>query len=588
MIAKLIQNIVSAGVQESLDNERARKIVVLNLFSFIGIASMLYFGINALFFANYLHACILFITIAITIANYFYLRKSKNYIISGHIIIVMMFALNLYLIFSGGQDNTGILWLYVFPVLCIFTLGIKQGLIYVGVLFGIVLGFLYSNFTVMPEYSINMRARFIASFTAVTFMSLVFEHLRAITYRELQKHKQNLEKIVTQRTIALQNAKEKAEESDRLKSAFLANMSHEIRTPMNAIVGFTNLIVSSDTDPALKKDMASHIIANSNSLIQLIEDIIDISKIDSKQFALNISKIDLRKSLNIMVADYKERMIFSGKKHLKLIANLPPGNQPIYINGDISRLNQIIGHLLDNAIKFTDEGQIEVGMLPIRDNTVEFYIRDTGIGFSKEEGARIFDRFITGRTSRQRIYRGTGLGLSIVKSLVDLMEGKIWYESKKQMGSTFYFSIQTDLKPSTQNAPNYSITKIQANFKNLTLLIADDEVINYDCLAKMLAPTQATILYAENGKKAIEMLDKYDIDIILMDITMPVMNGLEATKIIRRAGKKVPIIAQTAFTLEMEEKVRVESGCDAYISKPIDKQKLLMLISELTQNRFDM
>ena len=187
--------------------------------------------------------------------------------------------------------------------------------------------------------------------------------------------------------------------------------------------------------------MANHIVANSNSLLRLIEDIIDISKIDSGQLKLNVKTIDLRKIIADIIFDYQEKMKFSGKNHLSLLINDPPGEEPIEIQSDAARITQIISHLLDNALKFTDQGTIELGYALIKNNQIEFYVRDTGVGFTEQEGEKILERFITGELNRQKLYRGTGLGLSICKSIIGLLGGEIWYKSQKNVGSTFYFTL---------------------------------------------------------------------------------------------------------------------------------------------------
>ncbi|MBI9067491.1 MAG: response regulator [Salinivirgaceae bacterium] len=328
--------------------------------------------------------------------------------------------------------------------------------------------------------------------------------------------------------------------------------------------------------------MANHIITNSNSLLRLIEDIIDISKLDAGQLKINIAKVNIRKVISDIILDYQGNMKVSGKSHLELLVKEPPGDEPIEIQSDSGRITQIISHLLDNALKFTDIGSVELGYAPIKNKQLEFYVKDTGIGFTKQEGEKILERFITGKLNRQKLYRGTGLGLSICKSLVDLLGGEIWYNSKKNIGSTFYFTINTDTKISkikAQSQASYFATSA-FDFENKTILIAEDEESNYKYLEQILSHTSAKILRAENGKEAVEIVKNNHVDLILMDIKMPIMNGLEATKIIKELHRNIPIIAQTAFTLEMDEKVSLSSGCDAYIAKPIQKNKLISLLKD--------
>ncbi len=376
-------------------------------------------------------------------------------------------------------------------------------------------------------------------------------------------------------------AKEKAEESDRLKSAFLSNMSHEIRTPMNAIIGFSDLLA----DPSLKEDEKNQYInliqSNSNKLMNLIDDIIDIAKIEANQIQIRESDIHLNRMLQELHKTFEAEAKISSLE-FKLIMPEDPQN-PI-IKTDAFRLQQILTNLLTNAFKFTDKGSIEFGYTLNAQNQLEFYVKDTGIGISKESQQFIFERFRQVQNSNTRLYGGTGLGLAISKHILSMMGGEIWVESEKKEGSKFTFTLpfnETEIPQIKESRK--SITDF--NWEKKSLLIVEDEIDSFTLLERFLQKTKIKIHYAQNGREAVEMVDKLKkIDLIMMDIQMPEMNGLEATRIIKSTKKEIPIIAQTAFALPGEKQKCKEAGCDAYITKPINKVKLINLMNGLLNN----
>ena len=273
----------------------------------------------------------------------------------------------------------------------------------------------------------------------------IFEQNEEITTQkdELEIHRNHLEKLVKERTRELEIAKDKAEESDRLKSAFLANMSHEIRTPMNAIIGFSSLISDSDLSQKQKNDMSNHIKNNGDTLLHLIDDIIDLSKIESRQLKIIERECNIDEIFKILFETFSEKKDILSKDNINIIVNNKLEKEQLKLHTDPFRLQQVLSNLIDNAIKFTEKGSVEFGCSFNTKNNKEliFHIKDTGIGLSSDQQNKIFDRFNKVEHDTNKLYRGTGLGLSISKNIVELLGGKLWVESEKDKGSNFYFTL---------------------------------------------------------------------------------------------------------------------------------------------------
>jgi PAS domain S-box-containing protein len=374
-------------------------------------------------------------------------------------------------------------------------------------------------------------------------------------------------------------AKEKAEESDRLKTAFLANISHEIRTPMNGILGFSELL----KEPQLSgEEMIEYIDLIHQSglrMLNLINDLIDISRIDAQETKLQITETPLNELLHNLHAFFKPE---AEAKGLRLTCTTGLSDIESIIKTDSIKLNQILTNLIKNALKFTHKGGIDFGYTKGH-GKLEFYVIDSGIGIPADMKDKIFERFLQVDNTLTRGYEGAGLGLSITKAFIEMLGGTIRVESIDGEGSKFFFTLdyipavspETSQPPDTREKPAFVVP-------DLTILVAEDDEVSTLLLKKNLKGENITVLYAVNGEQAVDIVRHHpEINLVLMDIKMPLMNGYEATKLIKQLRPHLPVIAQTAFTSKEDRQKAKEAGCNSFITKPINKIELLELMNEL-------
>lgn len=359
--------------------------------------------------------------------------------------------------------------------------------------------------------------------------------------------------------------REKAIASDHLKSAFLANMSHEIRTPMNAIMGFSQLMDSEKLEPEKRKKYLSIIEENSTVLLQLIDDIIDISKIEAGQLSLSYTSFNL----NTLISDFSDffriEIEKSGKKNLSFQSDVYI-NEP-YIISDPVRLKQILTNLAGNALKFTKEGFIRI-VCSQKDDTLHFSVEDTGIGIPLDKQEIIFKRFIK-LNSGDAAVKGTGIGLAIVSDLIKLLKGKIWLYSEPSKGSAFHFEIPY-MRGELSETPANPELKDSVSLLADKILVAEDEDHNFMVIEEFLSLMGLKAVRAVNGKEAVQSVkERNDIALVLMDLKMPVMDGLMATRSIKSLYPGLPVIALTAYAMEGDELKAREAGCDDYLAKPV-------------------
>ncbi len=393
--------------------------------------------------------------------------------------------------------------------------------------------------------------------------------------REIREHRKIEAKLKEEKGIA--------EKADELKYSFLTNMSHEIRTPLNGILGFSEILRKNDLDSGNKDNYINIIKSCGKSLSKIVDDVIDLSKIESQDIEVVEEDFPVSKLMTELYDHFNNDELFRQREKVELRLNINLNGNTL-IRSDKQKIWQIMINLIGNALKFTEEGFVEFGcnMKPVRNGKAGardliFFVKDSGVGGPKGMQKSIFDRFVKIEYEISSVFGGTGLGLTIVRDLVRLLKGKIWVESEEGKGSRFYFEIPNAVLvvPEKKN-PSVPEEKDLFQWDEKLVLVVEDDPMSYIYLKEVLKTTGAKLLHASDGKQAVEMAyHNPDIDLILMDIKLPELDGYEATRQIKQFRKEVPVIAQTAYAMTDDRKRGLEVGCAAYITKPINRQKLL-------------
>ncbi|MBN1117941.1 MAG: response regulator [Bacteroidales bacterium] len=404
---------------------------------------------------------------------------------------------------------------------------------------------------------------------------------------ELSFHRHKLERLVDERTSDLEHALKKAEESDKLKSAFLANMSHEIRTPMNAIVGFSHLLRDEDFNETERNEYIDIIQKNCDSLLVIINDILDISKIESNQISLVNRQFDLIPTLKEIYSYYQLK---NTKQQLEMYFENPGNYNSLVINTDEVRIRQVVQNLMDNALKFTLSGKIILSVSKAKTkDEITIAVKDSGFGINPKDYHKVFLPFSKIEHNEDEFIGGAGLGLAICKKIAFLMGGQINFDSEVNKGSTFFFTIPVEIinRPRNTSTERKETTEHKDNYI-LNVLIAEDEPANFYLLKKILTKDNVNVIWAKNGQEAVDHVQNHNQEnlIILMDIKMPVLSGVEAFKIIRSMNGNIPIVAVTAYAYESEKLEILKNDFNDYISKPLKPSQIINTIEKIMNFKF--
>ncbi len=563
--------------------ERIFHYFVIALIS-VGLLSYLYYTISFLQDKKYISA--IFSSVVFISALFISIIRSFPFRFRAGWLLTCVYFLGGYLFLINGPLSLGLVMLLAYSILSAILLGYKASVY--SILLNISLlgvAFILHNTKIVTsdlllDLNLSSYINIIVLFVVINVITLfpLVSFINGLTFsfeKELR-----YKNILSCEREKLMRAKVKAEESDLLKTSFLSNMSHEIRTPMNAILGFSNLLSHNEISDVEKEEFVNLIRINGKNLLTLVEDIIDISKIDSGQLQIKNSPVCLHDVLKDVYDSFWDDIKRRGLLNIKLYLNEGISDKKTMILTDAFRLRQVLINLVGNGIKFTDRGFVEFGYELHNEDVLRFYVKDTGIGLPNGKEYEVFERFSKFTNDKQKmLYGGTGIGLSIARDVITLMGGKIWVESEEKVGSTFFFTIPYHKVSNVISKTEKEIPVNKYNWEGKTFLVAEDEEDNFRYLEVALSISNASLIWARNGVEAVDIFNRIDnIDLVLMDIKMPEMDGYTATKEIKLKNKDVPVIAQTAYAMSEEKEKSKQAGCDDYIAKPINYTDLLKVI----------
>ncbi|MEI7663547.1 MAG: response regulator [Bacteroidota bacterium] len=536
---------------------------------------------------------VFFDTLAMLVLAFVFFGRNLKIRLKKKVFSAIFYILAIVLFYYLGLKGPSVVMLYCTSVLITLFQSKRAGLIAVSFNAAIFLTllmvspvrsgtvFFFQEFPVGAWLAIGVNLIAFNALIVLSVASLV-DHLNESLLEEMK-----LQELLKREGMDLVASKLKAEESDRLKTAFLANMSHEIRTPMNGILGFSSFLSDPDLTPGDQQKYLSIIKKSSARMLNIINEIIEISRIESGQMDVSRRETNINEQTEDVYTLLKpevdqEKIVFSFQNGLS--------SHESCIQTDGEKLVAILTNLVKNSIKYTEKGSITFGyhLRPAVSTTqisrpaeLEFFVKDTGIGIPSDRQNAIFDRFVQADIADVQARQGAGLGLSIAKSYVEMLQGRIWVNSEVDRGSTFYFTLpytgNSGVKSGKKNIEMPDIQEFPV--KGLNVLIVEDDEVSRIFLKTIVRKISRNIIYAQSGAEAISLCrNNPDIDLILMDVRMPEMTGHDTTREIRRFNKDVIIIAQTAHALKGDRETALEAGCNDYITKPILKNQLMEMI----------
>jgi len=459
----------------------------------------------------------------------------------------------------------------------------------------------HNNKNIKSFESILSRILTIAT-DKINLLSLVEEKLKPESETYIKIREENLElshfnkqlrkeiRERKQKEKELKKEKENIEKNEELKTTLLNNISQEVRTPLTGILGFSDLLRRNDLSLAERSKYINIIRTSGRSVLKIIDDVLDLGRIETKDIELNPEEFPVTHFLNELYNSYKEDDFYKQKeKNLDLRLNVNVSSNTI-IRTDKNRLKQVLDNLIGNALKFTEEGYVEIGCrVKEKDFTdngwkdLLFFVKDSGIGIPTKLQDAVFEKFMKIEYDISKLYGGTGLGLTIAKKIVEKLGGKIWLNSSLGEGTEFYFTMPESVYIPAKQEPSLTTIELKGKYKwnGKTVLVVEDDEMSMIFLREILKPTKINILHAANGYEAIKIIREHpEIDLVLMDIKLPEMDGFEATKEIRKSRKELPIIAQTAYAMADDKKKSMEVGCSDYITKPVNRKLLLKTVDK--------
>jgi len=492
------------------------------------------------------------------------IRKGLSITISQNLIVfITLIFTNILWYYEHGSDGPILYFFILIFTLIIFVwsgrkLLIGSLILLLNLILCFYIDYKYPNF--VPSYS-NELTRTIDVYSSIILFGIAIYALMLAVKKSYAKEY------------------EKALQSDKLKTSFLENISHEVRTPLNAIIGFSELLKDNKLTKEQREEYNSLINDSNETLLRVIDDVLQVSLLETDHLPTNINDCELNKMLNGLFKTYSKTLIKNEKSDISL--GISGSTSNAVIKADKIRLQQVFINLLDNAIKFTHSGNIDFGYI-IEKTNVLFHVKDTGIGIKTKHQNIIFDRFHKVNDNNSQLYRGTGIGLFLAKKIVEANGGEIWVDSDYGSGSTFYFTLpKTGYREIDDKLEKSVIPEKTYNLEGKNILIVEDQPSSQIFFKNLLTKSGVNVIQAWNGSEAVKLAKLHlDINLILMDIRLPTYSGYEAFEEIRKFNKHIPIIAQTAFGMKQDEKACLDIGFNDYISKPIKSTVLLQKISD--------